>query len=176
MPNLVNQLTVKEYEASFKDAEGFVVAAFDGLTVLESETLRCQLEERGAGFRMVRTKLARRVLADKGYEFPAEALEGSTAIAYGNAEAAIGAAKILTGPEVKKAGKVKLKAGMLEGKVLDSNEAVALADVPDRNTLNAMFLGALQGPGRGLVGMLQAPYGSLLRVLQARIDSEGGAE
>ena len=176
MPNLVNELTVKEYEASFKDAEGLVVAAFAGLTVVESEALRGKLEEHGAGFRMVRTKLARRVLADKGYEFPADVLEGSTAIAYGDAEATIGAAKILTEPEVKKAGKVTLRAGVLEGKVLDSSEAAALADVPDRNTLNAMMLGTLQGPARGLVGMLQAPYGSLVRVLQAHIDSEGGAE
>ncbi len=175
MPNLVNKLTVQEYTASFEDADGFVVASFEGLTVKESEGLRSKLEDRGAQLRMVRTKLARRVLAERGFEFPAEALQGATAIAYGSAEAALGAAKILTEPEVKKIGKVRLKAGLLEGKVLNADEATALADIPDRNTLNAMLLGVLQGPARSLVGVIQAPCSSLVRVLQARIDSQEAA-
>ena len=172
MPNLVNELTIQEYAAAFEGAEGIVVCSFNGLTVKESEELRATLEERGVGLRLVRNKLARRVLAERGFEFPKAALQGSTAIAWGSAEGAIHAAKVLTEPAIKKTGKVELRAGVLEGKVLGAADAVALASVPDRNTLNAQVLGALQGPARGLVGMLQAPLGALVRVLQARVDQQ----
>jgi len=174
MPNLVNELTVKEYDDAFGQAEGLVLCSLDGLTVEESDALRGKLEERGAGLRMVRNTIARKVLADRGHEFPAEVTTGSTAVAWGTAEATILAAKVLTEPHVKKTGKVKLKAGLLEGNVLDASDATALADVPDRDTLNAQILGTLQGPARGLVGVLQAPLSALARVLQARIDAQEG--
>lgn len=175
MPNLVNELTVKEYEASFGQADGLVLCTLDGLTVEESDALRGKLEERGAGIRLVRNTLARKVLADRGHEFPADVTIGSTAIAWGTAEATVLAAKVLTEPELKKTGKVQLKAGLLEGNVLDASEAVQLADVPDRDTLNAQLLGVLQGPSRGLVSVIQGPLSALARVLQAKIDAEGGA-
>ena len=65
---------------------------------------------------------------------------GNTAIAYGTTEQAIGAAKVFTDKDVKKAGKVSIKGGLLEGEALDANSAQALADVPDRDTLNAQLL------------------------------------
>ena len=176
MPNFVSELTVQEYDAAFGDAEGLVLCTLDGLTVEESDALRGKLEEQGAGLRLVRNKLARKVLSDRGHEFPADVTTGSTAIAWGTAEATVMAAKVLTEPELKKTGKVKLKAGMLEGNVLDASEAVMLADVPDRDTLNAQLLGVLQGPARGIVSVVQGPLGGLARVLQAKIDAGGGAE
>ena len=176
MPNFVSELTVQEYDAAFGQAEGLVLCTLDGLTVEESDALRGKLEERGAGLRLVRNKLARKVLSDRGHDFPTDATTGSTAIAWGNTEATVMAAKILTEPELKKTGKVTLKAGMLEGNLLDASEAVLLADVPDRDTLNAQLLGVLQGPSRGLVTCIQGPLSSLARVLQAKIDADGGAE
>ena len=52
----------------------------------------------------------------------------------------------------------------------------ALADVPDRDTLNAMLLGAISGPARSLASLVAAPGGAMARVLQARVDAGGGAE
>lgn len=176
MPNLVNELTVREYESKFREAEGLVVCALDGLSVAESEDLRSKMEERGVALQVVRNKLVRRVLEERGVGFPSEVLRGSTAIAWGDAEAAIHAAKVLAASPPRKAGKVRFKAGLLEGSLLGAEDTAALAEVPDRETLNAQVLGALQGPARGLAGVLQAPLSALCRVLQARIDQAGGAE
>ena len=168
MSNLVNRLVVRELNDAFLDVDGMLLVAFGGLTVAESEELRNQMAERGARFRMIRNSLARRVFAERGLEFAGDALLGNTAVAYGSVEAVVAAAKILTSPQVRKAKKITLKAALLEGRVLDAPDAVALAAIPDRDTLNAMLLGCLSGPARGLVGVLNGLPSGLVRVLQAR--------
>jgi large subunit ribosomal protein L10 len=175
MPNLVNRLVVSELETELRDAQGMLVVSFGGLTVKESEGLRGNLAAKGVQIRMVRNSLARLVLQGRGFEVGPEVLNGNTAIAYGKNEAAIHAAKIFSSPEVKKAGKVQVKAGVLEGQLLGPRDAAALADVPDRNTLNAKILGCLVGPPAGIVGALNAVPAGLVRLLQARADQLAAA-
>jgi len=171
MPNIVNRLVVKELTEEFKEAEGMVVVTFGGLTVEETENIRGSLAEKGVKMRMVRNKLARLVLKERGVEFDEKALLGNTAIAYGDAEGAINAAKVFSDKEVKKAGKIKFKAGVLDGDVLDGASASQLADVPDRDTLNAQLLGVISGPARGLASIINAVPSSVARVIQAHADS-----
>lgn len=171
MPNLVTELVSRKLEQDLGDAEGLIVFGCSGLTVMESETLRGQLAERGIRVRVVRNKLARRVLSGRGHSFPADSLVGNVAIAMGSAESAILAAKILTSPEVKKVGKVKVQAGLMEGRVLGARDAELLADVPDKDTLRAKLLGCISGPARGIAASLAGLPSGLARVLQAH--SEG---
>ena len=89
MPNLVNRLVVKELQQELGTAEGMVLVSFGGLTVKESESLRNALAKKGAGLTMVRNSLARRVLAERGFELTPEMLTGNTAIAWGSTESAI---------------------------------------------------------------------------------------
>ncbi len=170
MPNLVKKMICQELASEFDGAEGMVLVAFKGLTVEETENLRNELAEKGVRLRMIRNKLAKRVLAEKGYEFPDEVLLGNTAVAYGSAEETIAAAKVLSTPEVKKAGKVKFKAGMLEERVLDAKDALQLAQIPDRDTLRAQLLGVISGPARSLVSTINAVNSGLARVIQAHAD------
>ncbi|MEM6675358.1 MAG: 50S ribosomal protein L10 [Planctomycetota bacterium] len=177
MPNLVNEMVVRELEEEFKDADGMVLVSFGGLTVEESEDLRGKLAERNVRFRMVRNSLAKRVLADRDIVFPEDAaLKGNTGIAYGDAEAAIDAAKIFSDKDVKKAGKVTLKGGVLEGNSLDASGAKALADLPDRDTLHAQLLGVISGPARGLATVINAVPSSVARVIQAHADADAGGD
>ena len=175
MPNLVNKMVIRELEEEFKEADGMVVVAYSGLTVEENDDLRSKLAEKNARFKMVRNSLARRVLADRDIVFPDDAaLKGNTGIAYGDAEAAIGAAKVFNDKDVKKGGKVKFKGGMLEGNPLDAKSAKALADLPDRATLQAMLLGCIAGPARGLATVINQVPSSMARVIQAHVDDGEG--
>jgi large subunit ribosomal protein L10 len=178
MPSLVNRLVVEELRREFKDAQGMLVVSFGGLTVKESEALRGQMAAKGVKFSMVRNSLARIALKDRGLEFADGMLAGNTGIAYGPAEAAIHAAKLFTTAEVKKAGKVTIRVGMLEGKLLDAKDSNALASVPDRKTLNGKLVSCIAGPLRGVVGVLNAGPAGMARLLQARADlleSQAGA-
>ena len=175
MRNLVNKMVVRELTEAFESAEGMVVVSFGGLSVSESESLRGNVAEKGAQMRMVRNRLARKVLADRGIEIDADALSGNTAIAWGSTEETIGAAKVFADKEVKKAGKVEIRAGLLEGEGLDATSAKQLADIPDRDTINAQLLGVISGPARSLATILAAVPSSVARVMQARVDEGGGA-
>ena len=172
MPNIVNKMVIREITSAFGSAEGMVVVSMAGLTVEESEALRGSVAEGGASFRMVRNSLAKIALKENGIEIPEDVFQGNVAIAYGDAEQTIGAAKALTKTDLSKDGKVAVRAGMLAGSVLNASDAAALADVPDRDTLNAMLLGAIAGPARSLVSLLAAPGGAMARVINAHADSE----
>ena len=87
MPNIVNRMLIQDMTRSFAQAEGMVVCSFGGLDIPETESLRTKLAEQGVEMRMVRNRLARRVLADHGLDFPEDAFAGMTAIAFGSTEA-----------------------------------------------------------------------------------------
>jgi len=179
MPNLVNRLVVKELRRELGTAEGLVFVGFPGLTVKETEALRNALAKKNVGLTMVRNSLARVVLAERGFEVGNDVLMGNTAIAFGDAEAAIHASKIFQAADVKKAGKVQIRAAVLEGKLLGAKDAVALADVPDRKTINGQLVGLLVSGPRSLAMLLNALPSAEARVLQARADqlekADGGA-
>ena len=179
MPSLVNRLVVHELTRELKDAQGLVFFSFGGLTVKESESLRGKLAAKGVKMRMVRNALAQRVLAERGFELPAGLLAGNVALAWGGSESAVHAAKVATEPEVVKAGKVKIRAGVLDGQLLGEKDARALASIPDRPTLQARLLGCLSGPARGLVATLNGLPGGLTRVIHAHAgpgDAEASPE
>lgn len=167
MPSLVNRLVVRELTHELEGAKGMLFLSFGGLTVKESESLRTKLAAKGVKVRMMRNALARRVLADRGIELGADVLSGNTALAWGSAEAAIHAAKIATDAETKKTGKIKIRAGVLDGQLLSDKDAASLANVPDKNTLRAMILGCISGPARGLVTMLNGLPSGVTRVINA---------
>jgi large subunit ribosomal protein L10 len=169
-PNLVNRLVVRELTAEFAGAEGLIVVSWNALVAKENEDLRDKLADKGGKLTMVRNSLARLVLKERGFEVGNEVLVGNTAIAYGNAEAVVHAAKLFTGADVKKAGKVKIRAAVLEGRLLDANDAMALADVPDKKTLQGKLVGCIAGPSRGLVSLMNQVPSGLVRLLQARAE------
>jgi large subunit ribosomal protein L10 len=173
MPNLVNTMIVRELSASFEDAEGVLVVGLKGLTVAETESVRESLAERGVRLRVVRNRLARLALRERGLEPSDGTLEGTVGMAWGDAEAAIHAARVVMKSEVKKLGKLEIRGGILQGNKLDAAEAAALAQLPSRDELRAQLLGVISGPARYLVTLLSAPGSSIARVLQARVDKAG---
>lgn len=176
MPNIVNKLIYSELSEAFSKAEGMVFFTMDGLTMEENEALRGEMATKGAEVRMVRNRVAVKALAANDLTVENDVFKGNVAVAWGNAEAAIGVAKVVSDSPLKKAGKVGVRGGMLEGNVLNAGDAAALADVPDRPTLQAKLLGAISGPARGLAMVINGNQSALARVIQARIDAEGGAE
>lgn len=176
MPSIVKKLAAAELTAALEGTDSLVVIGLEGLDMPENEGLRNEMAEKGVSLRVVPNKIARRVLSEHGMDLPQDAFQGQTALAVGTAESAIEAAKVVKGSELRKEGKITMRAGALEGAVLGAADAVALAEVPDKNTLRAMLLGCLAGPAQGLVGILNAPPSALARVVQAKVDAEGGTD
>jgi len=170
MPNLINEIIVRQLSDEFARAEGLVIVSVNGLTVAETETLRDSLAERGVRLRVVRNRLARMALEKRGLTVPDDLFLGNVACAWGTSEEAIGVAKIVKESPARKAGKVAFKGGLFEGALLDQRAVAALAELPTKDQLRAQMLGVISGLARSIATLLQAPISSLARVLQARAD------
>jgi large subunit ribosomal protein L10 len=180
MPNLINEIIVRQLSDEFARAEGMVIVSLTGLTVRETEDLRKSLAENGVRLRMVRNRLARLALKSRGMEAGEDLFAGNVACAWGSAEDAVKIAKAVSKAskkvDPKKKVAVAFRGGFFEGNLLDSKGAAALAELPGKDELRAMLLGAISGPARSLAVLLQAPCASLARVVNAHATKGAAGE
>ncbi len=156
----------------FSKAESMVLADYRGLDVAEMTELRRKLRESQVEFAVVKNTLAWRVARDLGLEDLRPHLEGPTAIAFGMKDA-VAPAKGITN-FIKDKKKLEIKAGVLNGKVINLDEVKALAELPSREVLLAKALGCLRAPLAGLATVLQAPLRGFVTAVDAlRREREG---
>jgi large subunit ribosomal protein L10 len=138
------------------------------MTVEEVTKLREDLRAKGVDYKVVKNKLVRHALAGAPWLGGLEsALKGMTGIAWSYEEPSA-AAKVLK-DFVKDNEKLKIKAGVLEGQVLNGKAVQdQLATMPGKNEARASLLATLQAPAQRLVMLLNTPGGNLVRALQAK--------
>ena len=157
MPNMEEKgLVVSEIKEKFQQASGIVLADYRGLTVAQVTQLRTQLRQAGVEYRVMKNTLVRRAANEVGVEGLDEYLKGPTALAFSTDPVA--PAKVLM--DFAKANKLKtfkIKAGVLEGKVIGAEGVRALAELPSREVLLAMVLRGMQAPLTGMANVLQGP-------------------
>ncbi|MFB5763476.1 50S ribosomal protein L10 [Paenibacillus medicaginis] len=148
------QETVEAVTAKLRESATTVVADYRGLTVAQVTELRKQLREAGIEFQVLKNTLLRRATAAAELTDLDSALTGPTAIAF-SADDAVAPAKILN-DFAKKNDALKLKGGVLEGRVVSSEEVKALAELPSREGLLSMLLSVLQAPVRNFALAVKA--------------------
>jgi len=171
MASFVNEWMVQTYQDQFGEREGLVLLSLDGLSVEEAQTLRTEIRKTGAEMRVTKNRLAKVALKEVGIEFDDSGWAGMCALLVGDAESTISAAKAIEDLwEKAPERKVNYRAAMLDGDVMNAEQASKIADMPDKKTLRAMMCGALNGPARSLASLLREVPASTARVLQARAD------
>lgn len=157
MPNakvlLEKQQMVSDVTAKLKESSCTVVADYRGLTVAQVTQLRKNLREAGIEFQVLKNTLVRRATAEAQLTDLDEVLTGPTAIAFG--KDVVAPAKILS-DFAKKNDKLQIKGGVVEGRVVDSAQIKALADLPSREGLLSMLLSVLQAPVRNFALAVKA--------------------
>ena len=73
---------VQKLKDEIKESSSVIVAHYDGLSVLETESLRKEMRNNGAKFKVTKNRLTKIALADTPYESIADLFVGPTAIAY----------------------------------------------------------------------------------------------
>lgn len=147
---------VSEISKKFQKSSGVVLADYRGLTVAQVTQLRAQLRQAGVEYRVLKNTLVRRAANEVGVEGLDSYLAGPTAVAF--SADPVAPAKVLT--EFAKANKLnafKIKAGVVEGKVIGPEGVKALAELPSREVLLTMVLRGMQAPLAGMVNVLQGP-------------------
>ncbi|WP_010498895.1 50S ribosomal protein L10 [Paenibacillus elgii] len=145
---------VTEVSDKLKENSCSIVADYRGLNVKQVTELRKQLREAGVEFQVLKNTLIRRATATAELSDLDEYLTGPTAIAFSKDDI-ITPAKILT-EFAKKNDQLNVKAGVVEGKVVDFNQIKALAELPSREGLLSMLLSVLQAPVRNFALAVKA--------------------
>jgi large subunit ribosomal protein L10 len=151
-----------------------VLVDFKGLDVEAVSKLRDQLRDVGVEYRVVKNTLTKLAIKDQDWAGDlAPALLGMTGIAWSFEEP--GAAAKVFSAFSKKNKHLKVKAGVIDGKVIDAQTVVSqLATMPGKDELRAKLLATFQAPAQQFVQQLSAAPQNFLYLLKAKQD-EGEA-
>ena len=170
MPNLKNQEALKALTEKFKSMKGMIMTEYHGLSVSQISDLRNQLRKSGCEYLVVKNTISKIALKEIGMESANEYFDGPTAIVI-EGEDPVSPAKIVS-EFAKKNEKFVIKAGILDGKVIELNEIKALASLPTKEVLIGKMLGSMNAPISNFVGVLSATIRSMLYVLNAIKDKQ----
>lgn len=148
-----------------------VVVSYKGITVADDTMLRRKLREAGVEYAVVKNTMLSRAANKVGLGDLDSVLEGSTALALSETDH-VAAAKILC-EYAEKNKNFEIKAGFVEGKVIQSAEVGELAKMPPKEVLVAKVLGGLNAPISGFVGVLNANLRGLVVALSAIAEKQG---
>ena len=148
------KIVVEEITGKFNDSQSAVVVEYRGLSVAEVTELRRALREEDVEFKVYKNKLVQRATESAGYAEINDKLVGPNAIAFGHSDA-VAPARVLA-EFAKDHDALVIKAGIVEGKVLEVEEINEIAKLPGREGMYSMLL-----------GMLQAPVSKFARVVKA---------
>lgn len=135
---------------------------YKGITVNEDTAFRRSLREAGAEYLVTKNTFIRRAANDEGITVLDEFLEGTTSIAF--CDDPVSLAKAVN-DFAKDHKAIKVKAGVLDGKLLPAEQVASLAKLPSREVLLAQVVGGMQAPLTGFAGALQGLLRNLVYVL-----------
>ena len=154
------KVIVAELADRLKSSCTGVLVNYKGINVADDTALRKELREAGVKYSVVKNTLLSRAAEMADLSGLQPNLEGTTAIATSD-EDYTAAARILSN-FAKKSKTFEIKAGYLDGSVVDLATIESLAKLPSREILLANVLGAFQ-----------APIASFARAIQAIVDDGG---
>lgn len=169
------EVMLNELKEKIGNSQVTILADFRGIPVAKITDLRSRLRKAGSEMKVAKNTIAGIAAKEVGVEGLDQYLEGPTVFAF-SIEDPVAPAKILSdfAKEIKQG--LDIKAGILEGKVIDANGVKALADLPSREVLLAKVLGGMQAPMYGFASVLAANLRNLVYVLdQVRQQKEGQA-
>ena len=153
------KLVVEALASKLKTAAAGVLVKYEGIKVSEDTELRAALRKAGVEYSVMKNTLTGRACEIAGYGDMKQYLSGMTAIAMSQ-EDPLAPAKIMK-QFADKIASFEIKAGFVDGGVLDQAGVEALAATPSKEVLIGKMMGSL----------MSSLY-SFAYVLQAKIDKE----
>ncbi len=166
MPTAKKEQTIDQLRQRLADSKYLFFTNYAGLTVEEITKLRDELRKDGSTYAVVKNTLFSRAAGDDLAKRFETFLSGPTGIVFASTDPVAPAKALKTfNDEVKP---LEVKAGYVDGQVIDARAVTALASLPSKAALQAQVLGMLASPLRNLVGVLAANRSGFVRVLSAR--------
>jgi len=156
---------VDELSGKFDRASIAIATDYRGLTVPVIQELRHDLRRNDAEIRVAKNSLLSRAVEGTNYENLQGSFTGTTAVAFSYGDP-VSPTKILIN-FCKDHPELKLRAAVLDGKLLNENDLTALSKLPSREVLLGQMLSVMNAVPTGLVRVLSGVPRAFLTVLQA---------
>jgi len=162
---------VQDIRALVESSSSLFLIGFKGLTAADFRTLRGALTACGSECHVVPNRLLKIAATGSGLAALGDAeLKLDTALVSGGVDP-VAVAKVLRDFAKTRAGAF-IKLAVVESKLCTGAQAVALADLPPREVLQAQLLGLLQAPATQMVQVLNAKVASVVFVLNAYLSQK----
>lgn len=149
----------------FEKAKALIFADYRGLKVTEMTDLRDKLREGESSMKVVKNRLVKLVLKERGLDDLNEFFTDPTAIASTEADPAA-PAKILV-EFAKKNNALQIKAGFMDGALLTKAQIEYVATLPSKDELLAKALSSMNAPATNFAMVLAAIPRQLVTVIDA---------
>ncbi len=174
MPTPEKKTLVAQLREDIQSNSSLYLTEFSGLNVETMNELRSQIRAAHGRLQVAKNRLLKLAIAGTAAEGLNEYLTGPTAIAFCG-EAPIAVAKVISdfGRDHEY---LAIKAGLVEGRVVDRQQSERMASLPPRQQLLSELLAGLISPAAGLLRVLAAATTDLVRALEAIADKRQQTE
>lgn len=165
---------VAEIAGQIKESDAVFAVDYRGISVTQAATVRAQLRDADATFRIVKNSLTERAADDAGMEQLKELLTGPTALMFVRGDAASAAKAIATFN--KETSLLQFKGGVMNGEALAIDQIQAIAKLPSREVLYGQLVGIVAAPLTGLARGLGGLLGGLAVALGQLAEKKASGE
>ncbi len=171
------EMFVSSLSEKFKDTNSFLLVDYKGLNVEDVNELRRNLKKMEVEYRVVKNTLTRLALNGLPVDDLSSYLQGPTALAMPFSQKAkrdetlVAMSKFLV-TFAKTHKQLTIKAGLLNGKLIEISGIERLSKLPSREVLLSQLAGGLQAPIFGLVRTLNQLVSKLVYGLKAVMEKK----
>jgi large subunit ribosomal protein L10 len=163
---------VERLKGWFKETPDLIFSDFRGLKFPQMIDLREKLAVQKTAYRVVRNAFAKIALKDAGLPDASAMLEGPTALAFLGPDPGPGAKVVV---DFMKGTPLKVKGGIVGGRLYSVKEIEALSRLPSRNALLGILMGTMNAPLTHLMYAMNGVASKLVRTLAAVAVEKGKA-
>lgn len=150
----LKEQVVADIVKKLDSAQSVVICSYSGLTVEKVTELRKKCRENDVAYCVLKNRLVKLALEQKGIAGLDDLLNGPNAFVFGMKDS-VSAPKIISEfVEKNKLDSLKMTGGIVENAAVDAKTMEVLAKMPSRDEMLATIVGCLQSPISSLVAVL----------------------
>lgn len=149
-----------------KESKGVVLTDYQGMNAFQISRLRNELKEKRVEFKIFKNTLMEKASEELNVEDLTKDLIGCTAMAFCSDDG-IAPARLLKEYFKKNKIDLKIKSGLIDGRVFSPEKIMEIASLPSKDVLIAQMINGVKSPLYSLVFILQGPLRGLIYTLEA---------
>ncbi|MCF7935739.1 MAG: 50S ribosomal protein L10 [Synergistales bacterium] len=165
MPKADRVQKVQELKEMIANSKAVYIVEYRGLNVDKMTEVRAKVREAGGEMKVAKNTLFTIALGEQDLPVPEDAHSGANAYTLAYDDVASVAKALRDFARTKGNEALLIKAGVLDGNLLDVNQVLALADLPSREELLGQVARGIAGPISGFLNVLSGPSRGLVTCL-----------